>query len=159
MEWNSHIKKFEKYGDDDYYNDPEFNYDDEELNYYYNIDNNKDREKNTQQELDDDLELSFENLAKKIRAMIKNGGFKNANVNVQDKDFFLEFVMEQDKKFSNFMSLISLLEKINKDILVGYESVIDLWYDTSKKPLITVDFYHKSIGRGNNYNLKDNLPY
>lgn len=139
MNWNSHIKTFEKYDDDDF-------------------DFAKSLSPEGQDE--DEFKAAFEQLASTIRQMIRNSGVKNFTVTVHDKDFVMEFVMEQDRKFSTFSSLIGLMKKIHKDILTSYEPAIDLWHTKDGRPLMTVDFYYKeSSSKKFNYDWSDDLPF
>lgn len=144
MNWNKHIRTFEKYDDVD----DDFDFD-SELS-----------PKNYQDDDDDEVKVAFEHLASTIRQMIRNSGVKDYTVTVHDKDFVMEFILEQDRKFSSFASLIGLMKKIHKDILVSYEPAVDLWYTKSKKPLLTVDFYYKEPGSKKfNYDWSDDLPF
>jgi len=145
MNWGKHIKKFEKYDDED-----EFDFASElsPKNYgKYNDD-----------KPDDEMKAAFEHLASTIRNMIKNIGVGNFTVSVHDKDFVIEFILEQNRKFSKFSSIIGLMKKIHKDILVSYEPAVDLWYTKDKKPLLTIDFYYKEGGKGK-YTYSDDFPF
>jgi hypothetical protein len=144
MEWNNHIRKFEKYED----SDDDFDFGDELSPKEYQ-----------EEEQDDELKAAFEHLASTIRQMVRNAGIKNYTVTVHDKDFVMEFVMEQDKKFSTFMTLIGLMKKVHQDILIQYEPAIDLWYTKDKKPLLTIDFYYKEGGSKKNFDWSDDLPF
>ena len=143
MEWNNHIRKFEKYED----SDDDFDFGDELSPKEYQ-----------EEEQDDELKAAFEHLASTIRQMIRNAGIQNFTVTVHDKDFVMEFTMEQDKKFSTFMTLIGLMKKVHQDILIQYEPAVDLWYTKDKKPLLTIDFYYKEGGKGN-FKWSDDLPF
>jgi hypothetical protein len=146
MEWNNHIRKFEKYED----SDDDFDFGDElSPKKYGKYDDSE----------DDEMKAAFEHLASTIRQMIRNAGIKNYTVSVHDKDFVMEFVMEQNKKFSTFMTLIGLMKKVHQDILIQYEPAIDLWYTKDKKPLLTIDFYYKEGGNKKNFNWSDDLPF
>jgi hypothetical protein len=143
MEWNNHIRKFEKYED----SDDDFDFGDELSPKEYQ-----------EEEQDDELKAAFEHLASTIRQMIRNAGIQNFTVTVHDKDFVMEFTMEQDKKFSTFMTLIGLMKKVHQDILIQYEPAVDLWYTKDKKPLLTIDFYYKEGGK-ENFKWSDDLPF
>lgn len=148
MNWDRHIKKFEKYDE----TDDEFDFDDDISPKKYS-DYNSD-------EPDDEIKAAFEHLASTIRSMIRNAGIKNFTVSVHDKDFVLEFVMEQNRKFFTFSTLIGLVKKIHKDILVSYEPAVDLWYTKDKRPLLTIDFYYKeSSSKKHNYDWSDDFPF
>jgi hypothetical protein len=144
MEWNNHIRKFEKYED----SDDDFDFGDELSPKEYQ-----------EEEQDDELKAAFEHLASTIRQMIRNAGIQNFTVTVHDKDFVMEFTMEQDKKFSTFMTLIGLMKKVHQDILIQYEPAIDLWYTKDKKPLLTIDFYYKEGGSKSKFEWSDDLPF
>jgi hypothetical protein len=148
MEWNKHIKKFEKYDDVD--DDFDFDFADELSPKKYG--------KYNDEEPDDEMKAAFEHLASTIRQMIRNAGIKNYTVSVHDKDFVMEFIMEQEKKFSSFMTLIGLMKKIHQDILIQYEPAVDLWYTKDKRPLLTIDFYYKEGGKGK-FKYSDDFPF
>jgi len=114
MEWNRHIRKFEKYDD----KDDDFDFDDELSPKQYG--------KYNDDEPDDEMKAAFEHLASTIRQMVRNAGIKNFTVTVHDKDFVLEFILEQNKKFTSFMTLIGMMKKIHQDILIQYEPAVDL---------------------------------
>ena len=99
MEWNRHIKKFEKYDD----KDDDFDFGNELSPKQYG--------KYNDDEPDDEMKAAFEHLASTIRQMVRNAGIKNFTVTVHDKDFVLEFILEQNKKFSSFMTLIGMMKK------------------------------------------------
>jgi len=146
MEWNRHIRKFEKYND----KDDDFDFDDELSPKQYG--------KYNDDEPDDEMKAAFEHLASTIRQMVRNAGIKNFTVTVHDKDFVLEFILEQNKKFTSFMTLIGMMKKIHQDILIQYEPAVDLWYTKDKKPLLTIDFYYKEGGKGN-FKWSDDIPF
>jgi hypothetical protein len=148
MEWNKHIKKFEKYDDPD---DFEFDFSDE-------LSPKKYSKYGDDEEVDDELKAAYEHLASTIRQMIRNAGLKNSTVTVHDKDFVMEFILEQNQKFSKFMSIIGLMKKIHQDILIQYEPAVDLWYTKDKKPLLTVDFYYKE-GKSGNFKWSEDIPF
>jgi hypothetical protein len=145
MQWSKHIRTFEKYDDID----DEFDFADELSPKRYG----------PEDEGDSEISAAFDELADTIRKMIRNSGNQNFTVTVHDKDFVIEFVLEQDKKFSKFASLIGLMKKIHKDILVSYEPSVDLWYTKDKKPLITFDFYYKEGNSKKSFNFNDDLPF
>jgi hypothetical protein len=146
MNWNNHIKKFEKYEDED----DNFDFGDElSPKKYGNYDDSE----------DDEMKAAFEHLASTIRQMIRNAGIQNFTVTVHDKDFVMEFILVQSQKFSSFMKLVGLMKKIHQDILIQYEPAVDLWYTKDKRPLLTVDFYYKEGGSKKNFDWSDDLPF
>jgi hypothetical protein len=147
MEWNRHIKKFEKYDD----NDGDFDFGAELSPKQYG--------KYNDDEPDDEMKAAFEHLASTIRQMVRNAGIKNFTVTVHDKDFVLEFILDQNKKFSAFMTLIGMMKKIHQDILIQYEPAIDLWYTKDKRPLLTIDFYYKEGGSKSKFEWSDDFPF
>ena len=147
MEWNRHIKKFEKYDD----KDDDFDFGNELSPKQYG--------KYNDDEPDDEMKAAFEHLASTIRQMVRNAGIKNFTVTVHDKDFVLEFILEQNKKFSSFMTLIGMMKKIHQDILIQYEPAIDLWYTKDKRPLLTIDFYYKEGGGKSKFEWSDDFPF
>ena len=144
MEWNNHIRKFEKYED----SDDDFDFGDELSPKEYQ-----------EEEQDDELKAAFEHLASTIRQMIRNAGIGNYTVTAHDKDFVMEFILDQNKKFSSFMTLIGLMKKIHQDILIQYEPAVDLWYTKDKRPLLTIDFYYKEGGSKSKFEWSDDLPF
>ena len=145
MQWSKHIRTFEKYDDID----DEFDFADELSPKKYGPEDEEDSE----------ISAAFDELADTIRKMIRNSGNQNFTVTVHDKDFVIEFIIEQDKKFSKFASLVGLMKKIHKDILVSYEPAVDLWYTKDKKPLITFDFYYKESSSKKSFDFDDDLPF
>ena len=148
MEWNKHIKKFEKYDDSD--DDFDFDFSGELSPKKYG---------GQEEEEDDEMKAAFEHLASTIRQMIRNAGIGNYTVTANDRDFVIEFILDQNRKFSSFMTLIGLMKKIHQDILIQYEPSVDLWYiKKDKRPLLTFDFYYKEGGKGK-FKWSDNLPF
>lgn len=149
MEWKNHIRKFEKYED----------LDDDDFDFADDLSPKKYSKYGDDEEVDDELKAAFEHLASTIRQMIRNAGVKNCTVTVHDKDFVMEFILEQNQKFSSFMSIIGLMKKIHQDILIQYEPAVDLWYTKDKKPLLTIDFYYKEGGSKKNFDWSDDFPF
>jgi hypothetical protein len=148
MEWNKHIKKFEKYDDPD----DDFDFADELSPKNYS-------KYDDDEEPDEELKAAFEHLASTIRQMIRNANIKNSTVTVHDKDFVMEFILDQKSKFSSFVSLLGLMKKIHQDILIQYEPAVDLWYTKDKRPLLTIDFYYKEGGSKKNFDWSDDFPF
>jgi hypothetical protein len=144
MNWNRHIQTFEKYDEAD-----------DEFEFDFNSELSP---KSQETEDDDEVKVAFEHLASTIRQMIRNSGVKNYTVTVHDKDFVMEFILDQNRKFSSFMTLIGLMKKIHQDILIQYEPAVDLWYTKDKRPLLTFDFYFKEGGKGN-FKWSDDIPF
>ena len=147
MEWNKHIKKFEKYDDSD-----------DDFDFDFGAELSPKKYGKQEEEEDDEMKAAFEHLASTIRQMIRNAGVSNYTVTAHDKDFVMEFILDQNKKFSSFMTLVGLMKKIHQDILIQYEPAVDLWYTKDKRPLLTFDFYYKEGGKGN-FKWSDDLPF
>jgi len=145
MNWGKHIKKFEKYDD----SDRDFDFSDELSPKGYD----------EYEEESDDVKAAFDHLASTIRQMIRNASAKNFTVTVHDKDFVIEFILDQNKSFSSFASLVSIMKKIHKDILTTYEPAVDLWHTKDKRPLLTFDFYYKEGGSKSKFEWSDDLPF
>ena len=90
-----------------------------------------------------------------LKASAKNRGIEFSVT----YEYIWNLFLEQDRKFSTFASLIGLMKKIHKDILVSYEPAVDLWYTKDKKPLITFDFYYKESSGKKSFDFGDDLPF
>lgn len=141
MEWNKHIKRFERYEDQEDESEELFNYpyrddwdgEDEEDDSYGDPSDDE----------SDEMQQAFDHLASTLRQMIRQSGFKNFSVSNHNKDFVIEFNLEKEMQFSNFVKICDLMKKIHYDILMEYEPIVDLWYTKDKRPLLTYDFYYK----------------
>ena len=80
----------------------------------------------------------FEYISSTIRKMAKSQGFPRIVIYLDEEQIcIMEVVMSKTEKFSRVIRLMELVEKIQKDILVGYKCEMYLWKTKSNDPLFT----------------------
>lgn len=103
---------------------------------------------------DDDL---LSGIAAITHKMIEDAGFKNFYVSNKKDNISIQFVLNATEKFSKMMKVLGIIKKIKTDILIQYDSEMDLWETKNGLPLLTFDFYYEPNTEGK-YE-KDDLPY
>lgn len=99
-------------------------------------------------ELDEEQIEAFEHLASTIRAMLKNSGFSDYYVFVEDANLKVQFVLNKRERFSRVVKVLAFLRKLSTDILIQYDSEVELWETRDGEPLLTVDFFYSSGKKG-----------
>ena len=89
--------------------------------------------------------------------MIEDAGFKNFYVSNKKDNISIQFVLNASEKFSKMMKVLGIIKKIKTDILIQYDSEMDLWETKNDEPLLTVDFYYDSKKSGSY--KKDDVPF
>ena len=130
------------FGDED-----EENMYEEEEEYEENEEEDDDDDDDDGDENDNKYDLSsedaeaFEHLASTIRAMIGNIGLDNFYVNVNGPDISIQFILDHKERFSKIMKIMGLINKLSTDILIQYDSEVELWETRDGDPLLTFDFF------------------
>ena len=103
----------------------------------------------------------FEYISSTIRKMAKSQGFPRIVIYLDEEQIcIMEVVMSKTEKFSRVIRLMELVEKIQKDILVGYKCEMDLWKTKSNDPLFTFEFYQSLSSTSTpTYDYDDDFPY
>jgi hypothetical protein len=105
-------------------------------------------------ELDDDL---LSGIAAMTHKMIEDAGFKNFYVSNKKDNISIQFVLNATEKFSKMMKVLGIIKKIKTDILIQYDSEMDLWETKNGLPLLTFDFYYEPNTEGKY--KKDEIPF
>ncbi len=105
-------------------------------------------------ELDDDL---LSGIAAMAHKMIEDAGFKNFYVSNKKDNISIQFVLNATEKFSKMMKVLGIIKKIKTDILIQYDSEMDLWETKNGLPLLTFDFYYEPNTEGKY--KKDEIPF
>ena len=124
---------------------PEEEYEKSEINGN-TIDNTQEDEdilsQNDDQTIDDEDADAISHLVYLLRQMINKSGFKNYFVTSDDYNISIQFILNKSEKMNHVIRILGLLKKISKDILIQYESELDLWETKDGNPLLTIDFYY-----------------
>lgn len=100
------------------------------------------------QDFTDEEEEAFKNLTDTIRNMIARSGMENFYVNSNHCDIVVQFVLHRTERFSKMMHIMGMIKKISSDILIQYNSEVDLWETKTGEPLFTVNFYWNPNKKG-----------
>ena len=109
-------------------------------------------------------ELSFEDefnyVSSTIRKMARSQGFMNTNIYLDKEELMImEVSLRPTETFENVIKLMEFVEKIQKDILVGFKCDMDLWETKKGLPLFTFEFYQTSSDTFTPTYDYDDFPY
>lgn len=113
----------------------------------YGADSEDTEFENVEDEFDDE-DAIMETLLYQIRKMINNTGMKDYFVYNNKYDITIEFIMNKTEKIGKIMQILSFLKKVSTDILIQYDSELELWETSEDKPLIAIDFYYENDKKG-----------
>ena len=139
--WNLEPDDEMYYGEDEevYYGKDEENYwDDDKEDFKY----------------DDDF---LGDTATMVHNIIEKSGIKNFYVSNSKDNISVQFVLNMSEKFSSMMNIMSMVKKIQTEVLIQYNSEMDLWETKKGLPLLTFDFYYEPNIEGKF--KKDDVPF
>lgn len=84
----------------------------------------------------------IESLLSTLRKVVK-AAFERSYVS-RDEDgcINVQFILNKTEKMGGIMKVMSILKKLETDILIQYESEFDLWETKEGEPLITGKFFY-----------------
>lgn len=91
-----------------------------------------------------------------LRKIIKGANIDNFYVTNDGFDICIQFIFQKVDKMRSIMRVTNVLKKIHEDILIQYDSEIEMWETTKGEPLFTVDFYYAPNKSGSK---KDVAPF
>jgi hypothetical protein len=92
---------------------------------------------------DDDV---VENLMSLLRRYIRNAGYDTPYVSYDGEAIAIQFILNPTETMNSVMRVMHLLKKLQSDILIEYDSEVDIAETTGGKPLLTVLFYYQGQG-------------
>lgn len=106
------------------------------------------------------MEDEFNYVSSTIRKMARSQGFNDINIYL-DKDelFIMEVVLKPIETFENVIKLMEFIEKVQKDILIGFKCDMDVWETKKKAPIFTFEFYQSSSTSTPTYDYDDGFPF
>lgn len=105
------------------------------------------------------MEDEFNYVSSTIRKMARSQGFNDLNIYLDKEELFImEVILKPTETFENVIKLMEFVEKIQKDILVGFNCDMDLWETKKKSPLFTFEFYQSSNSTPT-YDYDDDFPF
>lgn len=116
----------------DLFSDEEIYYGDDEENYW--DDDDKEEFK-----YDDDF---LSDTATMVHNIIDKSGIKNFYVSNNKDNISVQFVLNMSEKLSSMMKIMSMVKRIQTEVLIQYDSEMDLWETKKGLPLLTFDFYY-----------------
>lgn len=60
----------------------------------------------------------------------------------------IQFILDIKERFSKMMKILSIVKKIKTEVLIQYDSEMDLWETKRGQPLLTFDFYYNPDTKG-----------
>lgn len=91
--------------------------------------------------LDNDEMADMEHLIYLLRSMFKNNGI-DVVVESKDLDISIYCTMNRREDLKDVLNVLSVVNKLKKDILPQYECEFDLWETKKGKPLLTFKFVY-----------------
>lgn len=79
-----------------------------------------------------------------LRKMISNAGVENFYVSSDGYDISIQFIFQKVDKMRSIMKVVNIVKKIKDDILIQYDSEIEMWETTKREPLFSVDFFYEA---------------
>lgn len=130
----------------DYEDEHEFPDDELDIEEIKDIENEYEEEEDG----DDDIkELTY-----LLRKMISASGINDFYVSNKSFDISIQFILKTSEKMKNLMKIINVVKKIKDDILIQYDSEVEMWETKNKEPLLTIDFHYESNKRGKYTDIK-----
>jgi hypothetical protein len=99
----------------------------------------------------------LENIGALIRKMGRSQNFGRMNVSIEEDNILVEIVLKKEETFSKVNQVLDFIEKIKKDILVGFKVDMDLWETKKGEPIFTFEFYYSASTP--TYDYDEDLPY
>jgi len=104
-------------------------------------------------ELTPEQEETVDELTYLLRKMISNSNISNFYVMSDGFDICIQFILQKNDKMRSIMKIVNILKKIKDDILIQYDSEIEMWETTKGEPLFTIDFYYEANKQGYKKNV------
>lgn len=92
-----------------------------------------------------------------IRQMLTNAGFEKFFVESSGLDITIEFILSKKEKLKSIIKLTNMMKKMKDDVLVQYESEVELWETKAGLPLFTFEFLYGKKKEKKEINPKDLL--
>lgn len=92
-----------------------------------------------------------------VHNIIEKSGIKNFYVSNNKDNISVQFVLNMSERFSSMMKIMSMIKKIQTEVLIQYDSEMDLWETKKGLPLLTFDFYYDPNVKGKFE--KDDVPF
>jgi hypothetical protein len=116
---------------------------------YYSFKDNDD-------ELIEEDEEDLSGVAALAHRMLEESGLENFYVSNKGNNISIQFVLNKKEKFSKLTKILGLIKKLSSDILIQYDSEMDLWETKREDPLLTFDFYYNKDTKGK---FKEDIPF
>ena len=127
-------------------------YGQDEEDYYSFEDDDDDDDDDYIEEDEEDLS----GVAALAHRMLEESGIENFYVSNKDNNISIQFVLNKKEKFSKLTKILGLIKKLSSDILIQYDSEMDLWETKREDPLLTFDFYYNKDTKGK---FKEDIPF
>lgn len=88
--------------------------------------------------------------------MLEESGIEKFYVSNKGNNISIQFVLEKTERFSKLTKILGIIKKLSSDILIQYDSEMDLWETKREEPLLTFDFYYNKDVKGK---FKDDFPF
>jgi hypothetical protein len=124
---------------------------DEEDYYSFDDDDDDDDEEYVEEDEED-----LSGVAALAHRMLEESGLENFYVSNKGNNISIQFVLNKKEKFSKLTKILGLIKKLGSDILIQYDSEMDLWETKREDPLLTFDFYYNKDTKGK---FKEDLPF
>lgn len=83
-----------------------------------------------------------------VHNIIEKSVINNFYVSNNKDNISVQFVLNTSERFSNMMKIMSMIKKIKTEVLIQYDSEMDLWETKKGLPLLTFDFYYNPDVKG-----------
>jgi len=129
---------------------------DEEDYYSFDDDDNDDDDDEEEEEYVEEDEEDLGGVAALAHRMLEESGLENFYVSNKGNNISIQFVLNKKEKFSKLTKILGLIKKLSSDILIQYDSEMDLWETKREDPLLTFDFYYNKDTKGK---FKEDIPF
>lgn len=87
-----------------------------------------------------------------LRTMFKNNGI-DVEIEHKNMDIMIYCIMERKERLKDVMNVLSVANKLKKDILPQYDCEFEMWETKKGNPMLTFNFYYRE-GLGD-----DGIPF
>lgn len=94
------------------------------------------RDEEYEDEMDDVKHLLY-----LLRTMFKNNGIE-VDIEHKNMDIMIYCVMERKERLKDVMNVLSVANKLKKDILPQYDCEFEMWETRKGKPMLTFNFFY-----------------
>lgn len=124
---------------------------DEESYWDYKDDKDDDKEEFV---YDEDY---LNDMATMVHNVLEKSEIPNFFVSNSKDNISVQFILSIKERFGKIMKILSLIKKIKTEVLIQYDSEMDLWETKRGQPLLTFDFYYNPDVKGKFE--KDDVPF